>query len=70
VVHANSDPTARITVHHANGDEVQYVDYSTGSSGWVLLGTYDFAAGTGGFVKNEQQLNNCRADAVWFRQIP
>lgn len=70
VVYANSDPGAKITVHHDGGDSVQYIDYTAGTSGWVSLGTYSFAEGSSGYVKNERQSGHGRADAVWFVRKP
>lgn len=68
VVHSTSDQNAKITVHHDGGDFVQYLDYTSGTSGWVSLGTFSFTSGTNGCVQNEHQGPGtyCRADAVKF----
>jgi hypothetical protein len=70
VVHTNADPNAKITIHHAGGDTVQYVNFTSGSSGWISVGTYTFTSGSAGYVKNERQSDACRADSVRFVQAP
>lgn len=68
VVNANSDPNAEIEICHSGGTTIQYLDYSTGQSGWVDLGVFNFSAGEAGHVKNTLNTNNkcARADAVKF----
>jgi beta-glucanase (GH16 family) len=66
IVYANSDSNARYDV----GGSTVYVNGTTGSSGWVSLGTYAFAAGTGGFVKLTSSGFGCaRGDAVKFVRV-
>ncbi len=48
--HANSTTAARYTVTHTGGQDTVDVDQTTGGNQWVLLGRYDFAAGTTGDV--------------------
>ena len=68
VVHASADPNAKIVIKHSGGTTTKYVNYTTGTSGWVSLGTYNFTAGTTGNVRNYRNTNatNIRADAVYF----
>lgn len=68
VVNAGTDPNAKIEIKHSAGTTTKYVNYTTGSSGWVFLGTYNFTAGTTGNVRNYRNTNasNIRADAVYF----
>jgi hypothetical protein len=68
VVSGNSDTNARITVNHTHGSDVDYIDYTSGSSGWVYLGTYNFSAQSTYTITNERSNNNLRADAVRFVQ--
>ncbi len=43
----------KITIHHKNGDTVIYRDITASNCGdkWYELGTYEFAAGKGGYVE-------------------
>lgn len=50
VQYASSDPAAPFTVHYSGGSYTATVNCTTGSSGWVDLGTYNFAAGSSGNV--------------------
>ncbi|KLU62431.1 xanthan lyase precursor [Peptococcaceae bacterium CEB3] len=52
VVSSYGDNRAKISVVSANGTDTQYLDYSSGSSGWVLLGTFNFNDGSAGYVTN------------------
>ncbi len=47
---ANSTPVARYTITGAGGTTVTELDQRSGGSRWVLLGTTEFDAGTGGAV--------------------
>jgi len=70
VAYANSDPNARYDVVHSGGTATSYVNGVSGSSGWVSLGTYSFAAGTAGSVKVTASGTGCaRADAVKFIRV-
>jgi len=68
IVHAGTDPNARIEIKHSAGTTTKYVNYATGSSGWVFLGTYNFTAGTTGKIRNYRNTSatHARADAVYF----
>lgn len=68
VVHPNSDPNALISVEHAQGTAYINVDYTSGSSGWHYLGSYDFNGQGTYFVKNERQGGYLRSDSVVFVQ--
>ena len=50
VQYSSSDPAAPFTVHYSGGSHTTTVNCTTGSSGWVDLGTYSFAAGSSGNV--------------------
>jgi hypothetical protein len=63
----NSDPAQRYDTVHGGVTSTSTVDGTAGSSGWVSLGTYSFAAGTGGYVRTTASGTGCaRADAVKF----
>ncbi len=65
-VNANADTAARIGVTTGGSTTYQMVNFTTGASGWVDLGTYSFASGTSGSVSNTV-VNGCqRASAVKF----
>ena len=67
IAHSGSDPNARYDVGHGGGTATRQVDGTAGTSGWVSLGTYSFAAGTSGYVKLTSSGAGCaRADAVKF----
>lgn len=67
IVHSASDPNARYDVVHSGTTSTRFVNGTSGTSGWVSLGSYDFAAGTGGSVKLSASGVGCaRADAVKF----
>jgi hypothetical protein len=66
VADVNSDTNAQIDVVHNGTTTTQSVDFTSGSSGWVDLGSYYFPAGTAGYVKNTRSNNNARADMVKF----
>lgn len=70
IVSGNSDPNARYDVGYNGGTATQHVDGTAGTSGWVSLGTYAFAAGQGGYVKVTGSGTGCaRADAVKFIRV-
>lgn len=67
IANTQSDPNARYDVGHRGGTATARVDGTAGSSGWVSLGTYSFAAGESGYVKLSSSGVGCaRADAVKF----
>lgn len=69
---ANRSSTAPYTIHHTGGDSVVPVN-QTGSGGvFNLLGTYNFNAGTGGYIKlmaNTTAGYIVVADAVKFTYV-
>lgn len=57
------------TVHHAGGDDTVFVNQRLNGGAWVLLGTYDFAAATGGVSLHHTRRGDddrACADAVKF----
>lgn len=70
IANTQSDPRARYDVGHSGGTATKQVDGTTGSSGWVSLGTYAFATGESGYVKLTGSGTGCaRADAVKFVRV-
>ncbi len=62
-----SDPAARLTVLHAGGNATKTVDFKTGGDGWVDLGSYPFAVGSGGSLNNANSGVGCtRTSMVKF----
>lgn len=52
LVHTVSqDKNIKVEVKHKTGTEVMYIDQSSGPSGWLELGTYDFAGDGSEYVK-------------------
>jgi hypothetical protein len=69
-VHANSDTNSRVDVTHNGGTSTTFHDYTTGTTGWVKLGTWSFSSGFNGSVKLTGSGNgNARADAVKFVRV-
>ena len=67
VVYSSSDTNARYDVLGVGSAPATFVNGSTGSSGWVSLGTYALAQGTGASVQLTSSGTGCaRADAVKF----
>ena len=65
----NSNRAARYTVHHLGGDTGFLVDQRKGGGTWVYLGTFEFGAGTFGYVELDNKGNAgevVSADAVRF----
>jgi beta-glucanase (GH16 family) len=48
--HSNASPSARFAVTDAAGTTTTDIDQRSGGAAWVLLGRFDFAAGTSGSV--------------------
>lgn len=70
IVHSNSDPNSRIDVTHNGGTSTVFLDYTTGTTGWVKLGTWSFSSGFNGSVKlTGSGGGNARADAVKFVRV-
>jgi hypothetical protein len=67
------DSAADYTIVHADGVNTVVRDQDVNSGQWNLLGTYNFAAGTGGFVELVRDTNNgvngTSADAVRFVRV-
>ena len=64
-----SSRSARYTVHHLGGDTEFAVDQRKGGGMWVYLGTFEFGAGTFGYVELDNKGNAgeiVSADAVRF----
>lgn len=57
---------ARYTVAHAGGTTQVLVNQQIGGGTWVYLGTYEFEAGTAGFVSLSGDRGPVSADAVRF----
>lgn len=63
---------AKYVVTHAGGTSTVTVDQTVNGGAWVVIGTYDFAAGTGGrvYLSNQAQTGKTvAADAVRFRTL-
>jgi len=70
IVHVNSDTNSRVEVTHNGGTATTFLDYTTGTTGWVKLGTWSFSSGFNGSVKLTGSGNgNARADAVKFVRL-
>lgn len=70
VAASNSDPATRLDVTHDGTVSTTTVNGTSGSSGWVSLGTYSFPSGTSGSVKLTSSGSGCaRADAVRFLRV-
>ncbi|MBR3941813.1 MAG: S-layer homology domain-containing protein [Clostridia bacterium] len=70
LVHANSNNKTRVRINHNGKTETFYLDFTTGTAGWVSLGVYDFA-GTpdeGVTIDNSETGLTARANAVRFEQ--
>lgn len=67
VQNADADPAAKLTIQHAGGSATNTIDFSTATTGWVDLGSYLFAAGSGGSVTNANSGVGCtRTSMVKF----
>lgn len=71
IVEGTSDPNVKVEVNHTEGTDTQYLDLTSGASGWSELGVYHFDAGSNGYVKLSLNTVNkrLRADAVKFELI-
>jgi hypothetical protein len=66
------DSAADYTIHYNGGTETVTVDQNMQSGQWILLGTYDFAAGREGYVTLMRDSANgiaTSADAVKFVRV-
>jgi beta-glucanase (GH16 family) len=67
VVHPGSDPKEQITVNCNSGQSQETLDFTSGTDGWVDLGTFKFAAGSSGYVKAaSSETGIVRANVVKF----
>lgn len=70
IVSANSDTASRVDVTHNGGTSTQVLNYTSGTTGWVKLGSWSFAAGFNGSVKlTRGGPGFARADAVRFVRV-
>lgn len=70
IMNANSDTNSRIDVRHNGGTATQFLNYTTGTTGWVKLGTWSFSSGFNGSVKLTGSGNGyARADAIKFVRV-
>lgn len=69
IVSTGNDTNARIDVTHNGGTSTQFLNYATGTTGWVKLGTWSFSSGESGTVKVIRGNGNARADAVKFLRV-
>ncbi|MFW5751249.1 MAG: dienelactone hydrolase family protein [Planctomycetota bacterium] len=65
------DQAVPVVIDHAGGRACLTVDQRTNGGRWNLLGTWDFAAGTGASVsvRNDDTSGWCIADAVAFERV-
>jgi hypothetical protein len=73
VVNATSSTNARVTiVHNGITEPVQTINLTTGTSGFVELGTFFFSGAPGEFVRLSQgaTVGTLRADSVRFNRLP
>lgn len=68
VQHSTSDSQAKISVENDGATAVQFVDYTSGASGWMDLGAYTFTGQATYKVINERSNGYLRADAVRYVQ--
>jgi hypothetical protein len=67
IQNADADPAARLTIHHAGGSTTKIVNLATTNTGWIDLGSYRFAAGSGGSVTDANSGAGCtRTSMVKF----
>jgi alpha-L-rhamnosidase len=65
--HANRATNTPFTIHHASGDKVISINQELNGGKWNLLGTFNFTAGTDGYVRLTNAANEyVIADAVKF----
>lgn len=66
IVSPGSDTSSRIDVAHNGVTSSSTLNYNTGTTGWVKVGSWYFPSGTSGYVKLIRTNGNARADAVKF----
>jgi glucose/arabinose dehydrogenase len=62
--HPNRSTTVPITIQHAGGSTTVNVDQKVNGGKWVLLGTYNFSAGSIGYVQVSDGNGQACADAI------
>lgn len=68
VQHSTSDTNAKLSVQSEAGTNVQFLNYTSGVSGWVDLGAYTFTGQATYKAINERSNGYLRADAVKYVQ--
>jgi uncharacterized lipoprotein YddW (UPF0748 family) len=68
----NRAPDAPHVISYSGGSQTLLVNQQVDGSQWVLLGTYSFAAGTGGYVRVTDSISSgvVMADAIKFVYAP
>jgi beta-glucanase (GH16 family) len=56
---ADADPAARLSIQNAGGTATKTINLTSGSAGWVDLGSYPFAAGAGGNLTHTNSGAGC-----------
>lgn len=69
LANSGSDSAAKLEVFFDGGSEQKEIDYTSGSSEWVPLGSYKFAAGTGGAVRISRGAGTVRCGSVKFEPV-
>lgn len=69
IVYPGSDTDSRLDVVHGGTTTTTHLDYTSGSTGWVSLGSWDLPAGTTSSVTLTRGDGNARADAVKFVRV-
>jgi hypothetical protein len=70
---ANASTNQPFAINHQNGSDARSIDMlgAPAEGSWIHLGTYDFAAGSGGFVTTSDAANgHVIADAVRWVLVP
>jgi len=69
---SNSANASVTVVHNGITEPVQTINFSTGASGFVELGTFFFSGAPGEYVRLSQgtSVGNLRADSVRFTKLP
>ena len=70
---SSAPDNAQYTVYHAGGSNTHTVNQQINGGQWVALGTFSFAAGTGGYVRLSDRARKNKtiaADAVRFEPAP
>lgn len=68
--HVNRSTNVPLSVTSSSGTITKNFNYQTGGGQWVLLGRYNFVAGSSGFVEVKATNGQACADAVRFVPVP